>query len=621
MAWMQKLYETYEECATKVEKPGNRLWPLAHLVKQAHVEIVIDEKGNLRRIRTLALGESESLIPCTEKSAGRTSGIAPHPLCEEVGYCAADYPKINGEKHSSYMKLLDDWCRSKKYSHPKAKAIYQYLRKNTLWKDLGKYITLPLKIENRQGKKIKIGDDKIFVRWKVEIPGDTCPEVWKDEELIDKWALFDISKNTTKGFCIVQGEYARLSQNAPRFIRWASDGAKLISANDFNGYTFRGRFTDGKNDYQKQACSVGFNVTQKAHSALRWLISRQGYRNGDQIFVAWAVAGKPLADPFVDSLSLFLDIEGKENASLEEAVTVTPGDVAQAFALRLNKAIAGYRARIDPTDDIVVMGLASATPGRMAIIFYRELIGSEFLERIQSWHEQYAWLQNFGKDRHFVGVPSPRDIAEGAFGRRLDDNLRKATVERLLPCIVDGRTLPRDLFISCCRRASNRIGMDKWEWVKCLGIACAMFKGYHKERRYKMTLEKERTTRDYLYGRLLAIADSIEAYALKLAEESQGRDTTAARLMQRFADRPFSTWRNIELSLVPYKSRLRSSEKGRGFLRKREQALDEVMCAFKSDDFTRDTALTGEFLLGYHCEREALFQSPVIENGNINKEQ
>ena len=131
-----------------------------------------------------------------------------------------------------------------------------------------------------------------------------------------------------------------------------------------------------------------------------------------------------------------------------------------------------------------------------------------------------------------------------------------------------------------------------------------------------MTLEKQRITRDYLYGRLLAMADNIEGYALKLAGESKGRNTTAARLMQRFAERPFSTWRNIELALEPYKSRLRASEKGSGFLYKREQIIDEIMCAFRPDDFIKDTTLSGEFLLGYHCQRSDLFPSSVDGTGN-----
>jgi CRISPR-associated protein Csd1 len=113
----------------------------------------------------------------------------------------------------------------------------------------------------------------------------------------------------------------------------------------------------------------------------------------------------------------------------------------------------------------------------------------------------------------------------------LDDRLRKATIERLLPCIIDSQPVPRDLELSTTRRAVNRVGLENWEWEKCLGIACALFRGNHIEKGYKMALEPDRVSRDYLYGRLLAIADNIENYALSLAGEK--RDTTAARLMQR----------------------------------------------------------------------------------------
>ena len=248
------------------------------------------------------------------------------------------------------------------------------------------------------------------------------------------------------------------------------------------------------------------------------------------------------------------------------------------------------------------MGLDSATPGRLAITYYREISGSVFLERIESWHFKVAWPQNFGKDTKFIGAPAPRDISQAAYGRRLDEKLEKATRERLLPCIVDGAAIPRDLVEATKRRAVNRVGLDRWEWEKCLGIACALFRGQHTERNYQMALELERTSRDYLYGRLLAIAEHIEGRALFLAGEK--RDTTAARLMQRFADRPNSAWRSIELALVPYKTRLRNLRPG--FLHAMEHELDDVMAAFVGDGFRSDSVLTGEFLLGYHCQRLAL---------------
>ena len=101
-----------------------------------------------------------------------------------------------------------------------------------------------------------------------------------------------------------------------------------------------------------------------------------------------------------------------------------------------------------------------------------------------------------------------------------------------------------------------------------------------------------------IYMRLLAIADDLEQWALKKANED--RPTTAARLMQRFAEHPYSTWRTIELSLQPYKARLGAKSLSR------QRLISEVTAKFNLDDYTNDKRLSGEFLLGYHSQREAL---------------
>ncbi|MBV1916372.1 MAG: type I-C CRISPR-associated protein Cas8c/Csd1 [Pseudomonadales bacterium] len=594
MSWIQKLYETYDQCSDRVDANGVTPWPLSHLEKKAHVEVVIDSHGNFRRVKQLDRFEASTIIPVTEFSAGRTRKIAPHPLCEEIDYCANDFPELHEKKHEAYIKQLRQWCAST-HTHPKAEAILAFLLKSSLWSELNAEQLFPLYIENAAGKKTKIPDKKVFVRWRVETDADPQTSTWGDAGLIQAWADFDLEHNSKTGYCMVLGQVTRICESHPRFIRWPGDGAKLISSNDSAGYTFKGRFTDQTG---QQAGSISFEVTQKAHNALRWLIQRQAYRHDGQVIVTWALTGKPVPDPFNDSRSLFLNSEElTESPAAPEQSNI--GDVGQAFARRLRKAVAGYRAQLNPTDEIVVMGLDSATPGRMAVIFYRELMGAEFLDRIQSWHQTFAWQQNFGKDSKFVGAPAPSDIAEAAYGHRLDDKLRKATVERLLPCIVDGRPLARDLVESLVSRASNRVGMDRWEWEKTLGIACALFKGFYTEENHQMTLETERATRDYLYGRLLSIAEHIESRALYVGGEN--RDTTATKLMQRFADRPASTWRTIELALTPSKSRLRA--KRAGFLYEMEKLHDEVVSSFIGDDFLDDRKLSGEFLLGYHCQR------------------
>jgi CRISPR-associated protein Csd1 len=145
-----------------------------------------------------------------------------------------------------------------------------------------------------------------------------------------------------------------------------------------------------------------------------------------------------------------------------------------------------------------------------------------------------------------------------------------------------------------------------WEWEKCLGIACSLYRGWRKKENYQMSLEEGRISRDYLFGRLLAVADHLEQRALYVAGEN--RDTNASRLMQRFADRPCSTWRSIELALAPYEARLRS--KRPPVLVRLKALLDEVMGKFQTSEFINDGKLSGEFLLGFHCQRAALWQKP-----------
>src|SRR5258708_35748795 len=115
---------------------------------------------------------------------------------------------------------------------------------------------------------------------RVKGPGDPVTAVWEDPGNRDSWVRFDASQKTDFGLCMVTGETTAVAASHPKRLRHGADGAKLISSNDESGYTFRGRV-----DVASQAYGVGYVVTQKVHSALRWLIERQAHRNGDQVFV------------------------------------------------------------------------------------------------------------------------------------------------------------------------------------------------------------------------------------------------------------------------------------------------------------------------------------------------
>ena len=644
MSWLAKLYETYEIGLGLDLPETEKLMPISHTLQNAHINIVIDWAGNFKRASVLE--KKQIVLPATEQSAGRSGKIPPpHPLADKLQYVAKDYPDFGGTRrsfYSEYHSLLKSWVESA-HAHPKVEAVFKYIEKGTVISDLvkenilytdsnGQLLrkwpfdptperTIPpiFRVLPKEGGKLDQG--AALVCWTVEKEGDPNAETWLDSSLQDSWMQFDALADNKTGLCFVTGNEKPLSLNHPAKLRHTGDKAKLVSANDSSGFTFRGRFADDKGD---QAVGISFDVTQKAHNALRWLISRQGYRNGEQVYVAWAVSGKSIPAPLEDAwtllgkpVTLTPEAQEEETSNIDHSI-----DLGQSFAHRFNKYLAGYHSKFEVNDQIVVMGLDSATPGRMGIVYYRELLATEFLQRIESWHTQFVWPQ-----RHTIEIPNgkegkkpgskviwpvsspvPRSIAEAAYGNILksNDTLKKSLIERILPCIVDARPFPEDILNSTVRRASNRHSCEHWEWERNLGVACALYRGFYKRhpdqkqrREYVMTLEENNTSRDYLYGRLLAIAERIEEIALSVGGEN--RSTTAARMMQRFADRPFSTWRTIELALQPYMQRLQSSRQG--FLTNRKKELDSVLCSFEPGDFASDKPVSGEFLLGYHCQR------------------
>ena len=668
MSWMEKLYQTYE-AGVLLDLPLEKcLMPISHTMQNAHINIVIDGNGHFKRASVLE--KKQIILPATEKSAGRTGKKPPpHPLADKLQYVAKDYPEFGGQKLSffeDYHNLLKSWCDSK-YSHPKAVAVFEYIKRGSVVKDLSKdgilvvvndRLETPKIFEDVKNKpaifKVIPKDTKLdafdqgaaLVCWSVEIEGNCISDTWKDSSLQDSWNMFNSDDEGIEGLCFITGIKGALASNHPSKIRHTGDKAKLISSNDLDGFTFLGKFTDSKESIKKfggQSLGVGLITTQKAHNALTWLIQRQGFRNGDQAYVSWAVSGKQIPEPLNDTWSLFetsdFDLdevsEGSTNAQNESQDHSR--DLGQSYALQLKKYMAGYSAKLSPNEQIIIMGIDSATPGRMGIIYYRELLRDDFFNRLESWHKEFAWIQrhtvqiadNSGKKPKTktiwpISSPVPKDIAAAAYGDNVNDSLKKKVIERLMPCIIDGQPFPEDLVISCVRKATNRVGYAsdaQWLWEKNLGIACALYKGYYhrhpiktKRREYAMALEENNDSRDYLYGRLLAIAERIEDVALNISGEN--RSTTAARLMQRFADRPFETWRTIELALQPYIQRLRLSRAG--FLTNQLKEIDTILALFKHDEFNSKDKLSGEFLLAYHCQRQKFKTKTETETTDEN---
>jgi CRISPR-associated protein Csd1 len=604
MSWFQKLYESYDNCVKASESSEYKILPICHSMQTAHVEITIDGEGNFKGAKLLEPSE-KTIIPTTEDSASRTSGCEPHGLADKIQYVAKDYKDFGGEKKpyfEEYFKLLDKWQDSQ-YSNVKVNAVYEYVKKGTVVKDLiGASILYVdsnnnlLSVENmkkeNQGKvKLPTINDQgdFFIRWRVNIKDDLQPETWNDEDVRKSWIDFMKSQDADIGMCYVDSDKGKVSlaMKHPKNIYSGSSGAKIVSANDSAGFTYRGRF-----EKPNEAVGVSFDVSQKAHAVLKYLLSkelRMAYTNDTQTYVAWAQNMRDIPKFYVDSY----DLLGDENTDK------ISGNIGQHFGEKLKKKLYGYSQKLGNCDNISIIGLDSATPGRISVIYYRELKSSDFLERIEKWHKRYSWLQYYSKDKEFYGVASPKDIAKAAYGNQADDKIVKKTVDRILPLIVDNKEIPNDIVESCIRQASKPATLEYWQWRKVLSIACALYKGNHKEEDYQMSLERENPDRNYLYGRLLAVIDYAEQIALYLAKEQ--RETNARDQMTEFRNKPYYTWEKLHSMFNKgYRRRLKASRAP--FLTNIEKELEEIHLKFTTETFKDNSQLSGEYLLAYYCE-------------------
>ena len=153
----------------------------------------------------------------------------------------------------------------------------------------------------KQGVKLGVGDQSdAFIRFRVEILGEDESAVWLDKDIYESYINYYLSLKEKVDLCYVKGQVIPCSVKHPAKIRHTGDKAKLISANDASGFTYRGRL--GGEDDKNKVVSIGYETSQKAHSALRWLIEKQGYKNGDQVIIVWGTKNQDIPDPLCDKI-------------------------------------------------------------------------------------------------------------------------------------------------------------------------------------------------------------------------------------------------------------------------------------------------------------------------------
>lgn len=601
MGLFQKAVETYDNmkslAGVESEERKAALAPIGFITTGVQIEITVTEDGEFRGAEQIfdisedSKGKSQKsekkiIIPVTEKSLKRTNTAAtsPHPLCDKLMYMCPE----NKESYEAYLEQLQDWCDSE-FACPKIKAILKYVKKGTIQADIASV------------GKIKVKKDT-FVCWRVLSTDCAEPEeVWKSRSVIDSYINYYQSKidaSPEKALCYVSGELIMPADKHPGGV--VSGMAKLISSNDKKNFTYKGRFSD-----DSEALTVGFISSQKAHNALKWVVSNDGFRYGNRMFVCWNPKGKKTKNPFA---SLFPDFsEAEENP--------TPTNYREILA----KTVLGYKNNFKPEDETVTAVFEAISDGRISVCYYSEMKAEDFLERLRFWDETTAWLyRTFG-----VTSPNLRNIADAAYGVprtsgenqtvETDEKVLAIAMQRLLLCRLEKAPFPADIMRSAVQKCSSLQLYDKLNREKQLFTTCAIIKKYIYDRfkeEWNMALEPEKKNRSYQFGRLLAVLEKAERRAF---DNSEKREPNAIRMWSLFVKRPmYATTVIIEQLKNAYYPRLEPGK--RGYYDKLIEGIMRVISEFPESEIGKP--LGEEYLMGYYLQKDALYPKKNNDDNN-----
>lgn len=595
MSWSRALYETYENCKGAVgidkEHPSAvPLPPLYHDLKKIGYEIFIDKNGNFRTGTARKIDEM-CIAPTSEASEGRVGSTpTPAPLFDDLKYMAGDYAyHVGDEKQRSYfdeyIKQLQQWCESD-HCLPEIMTICAYLGKKTLINDLLSSGAVPLDKDGNIIKKELDASVRIGIRRGLDDP--FYP--WESTEAWECHIAYTRSKLRDTGLCYISGCEEQLALSHPKI----GGNAKLISSNQDNkGFIVNAGFLAGA----ENAVSVGYESSQKIHLSLKWLIRRQGFPVGDQVWLAFGTNEPSVTSMNTDTYGIYTGFD---------PAAVAP-DTQDIFADKLRKAVRGYRQDFKGYGKVVIIGVNAVTPGRLSIIYYQESDENYYLEKVVNWHSTCTWLHNYKtvfKDGSkkpewitFYGAPALLDIVKAAYGEKVPDKLKMSAYARLVPCVTEGADFPKDIMTQVARRAGSPEGMEDWEYRKTQSIACAVIRKYYNDRKgrevYRMALDKECNERSYLYGRWLAYAHNVERFAQR-ESGSDMRMTNAERHMHQFSLRPKKTLEIISNQLNYYFKKIYSRPSAHIMQNEMNALLDRI-----GIEGFNDKALSEVYLIGY----------------------
>lgn len=598
-------YKVYHLKKNEEDKSSFQMLPISHIYLNCQLQIDLKNDGSFAGASVVVRDDQRTIVPATIDSSTRSSNLVPNPIDDKLQYVARDFSDWSGEEkfaefHNKYLKQLKDYLDfledyGDQDVYQTIRAIFRYVSEGDIIKDLQAN-----KIFGDADNKKDIA--KNVVRFNVRNSENI--KRFEDRRFFDAWIRYYqqvLKASASCGELNVGTDYITGAQNViltnkhPKGILEGKDAkAKLISANDSTNFTFKGRFLTAD-----EAATIGYEASQKAHAAMKWLLTKQGFTIGNRYYLAWKVNGEDTTDLSIVNQNPLFALAQKQFA--EKSEINTNENIAENLRKVLIDGAKEDNYSLQGAVHLIELETPISGSGRFDVVYYQSMSLQQYINKFSDWYGKIA----IDDKQSFFSL---KQVCYDIYGDRVDDKRLAATVSQLAHMILGSQIVPWSLLSAIYYRAIRPASFDDVKrWSRVVRTATKLFKAYYNEGEIKPMLNDKYHDRSYSFGRLLAIADVIEEGVLQGSENNEGRATNAKRYMSSFAQRPLDTWKIIYTNLQPY---LRKSK----YSFKASKLIDEIFANLNAEDKHLNDPLNGKFLVGYSQQRNDWYQKKTASN-------
>lgn len=192
--------------------------------------------------------------------------------------------------------------------------------------------------------------------------------------------------------------------------------------------------------------------------------------------------------------------------------------------------------------------------------------------------------------------------------------LFRSTLERLIPCLIDGQRLPRDISRAAFNKLTKRQSYKK-SWNRAVEIGCSIIKKNKNDyAAYVINpdniseVKQLKESRSFYYGQLMATYEKIEA-DIVIGKDGAQRITNSDRLWNAMIRTPERTRFVLESKVKPYLNTLKKNNFGSYVYY--DKLITEITLKLMELDTPESKiirSLNEDFILGYYYQKNAFYK-------------